>query len=377
MRKLFLSGLISVLSIMIISCVSKQTSDKEDFFAVSGTIYIADGTAVEVEVSIDERSYWTTTTDADGNYTISDVTPGEHNLMASQEFADGSYILRSEDILVVSNETDTDLILPEPVILSDPDNLTHESMGLIWSVSSASDFREYKLYSHDTPGLDETTGTLEYVSISPTDTSFTLTGLNPLQTYYFRVFLMNDFGQLGGSNIVNATTANRNLIRNGDFEIPDTNPSVPSDWTILDSNPDGVIVYTDDFPSEGEVGNGEYCMLYDVSADGDAWEYWIRQVGLFADEMVPGGHYLISGWNRVNNLSGDINFLFNLHGSDLNMYSETLLPGSVDTWEQFSYEFVFPEGSTSYNLQIDFHLLKWTNAHLQLWLDNVVLERVE
>jgi hypothetical protein len=377
MKKLFLSGLLSVLSLLIIACASKQTNDQEDYFTVSGTIYIADDNAVEVEVSIDEKSYWTTTTDADGNYSISDVTIGEHNLKAFQEYTDGSYIQRAEDMLVVSNETNTDLILPEPVILSDPDNLTHESIGLTWSVSAAHDFREYKLYSHDTPGLDETTGTLEYVSLSPTDTSFILTGLNPLQIYYFRVFLMNDIGQLGGSNIVNATTANLNLIRNGDFEIPDTNPAVPSDWTIIDGNLDGVIVYTSDFPNAGEVDNGEYCMLYDISTDGDGWEYWIRQVGLYVDEMVPGGHYAVRGWNRVNNLSGDIDFVFNLRGTDLNMYSEPLLPGSIDTWEQFSFEFIFPEGLTSYNLQIDFQLLKWTNAHLQLWLDNVVLERIE
>lgn len=41
---------------------------------------------------------------------------------------------------------------------------------LKWNKSTAEDFCEYKLYSHTTSGLDETTGELEHVTIDIKDT---------------------------------------------------------------------------------------------------------------------------------------------------------------------------------------------------------------
>jgi len=73
-------------------------------------------------------------------------------------------------------------------------------------------FYEYKIYRHYHTGLDENTGTLIHVSTSADDTIFNDIGtdleygLTPATTYYYRVYINNNFGRLGGSNIIGVTT---------------------------------------------------------------------------------------------------------------------------------------------------------------------------
>jgi len=68
-------------------------------------------------------------------------------------------------------------------------------------MSDADDFREYKLYRHSTSGFDESTGELLHISTFRNDTSFT-DSIPHSSTYYYRLYQMNEYGRLGGSNIV-------------------------------------------------------------------------------------------------------------------------------------------------------------------------------
>ena len=98
--------------------------------------------------------------------------------------------------------------------------LPDSRVELVWHPTDASDFREYKLYRKGDPGLDETTGDLTFVSTGRLDTTFvdgtTLVG----QEYYYRVYILNEFGRVGGSNLVSIQTAIQNLVPDGAFDYP-------------------------------------------------------------------------------------------------------------------------------------------------------------
>jgi hypothetical protein len=78
---------------------------------------------------------------------------------------------------------------------------------LKWTKYSGADYREYKIYQHHTPGLDETTGELIYVTTNPSDTSF-VTKLPHSSEMYYRVFVLSETSLLAGSNLTKATTTN-------------------------------------------------------------------------------------------------------------------------------------------------------------------------
>ena len=90
----------------------------------------------------------------------------------------------------------------------DPINLGSDLIRLIWNSTNASYFKEYKLYRHTNPDFDETTGTLVHTSTAIIDTQFTDNIPDPQIPYYYRVYYMNDYGKLGGSNIVSSTPGN-------------------------------------------------------------------------------------------------------------------------------------------------------------------------
>ena len=97
-------------------------------------------------------------------------------------------------------------------------NTTHEKVPLRWSLANGPEFREYKVYRRDNPGLDEDTGELIFVSTSIKDTTFVDTPSSTATIYYYRVYVLSAYGKLGGSNLVNTEVPSKNLIQNPGFE---------------------------------------------------------------------------------------------------------------------------------------------------------------
>jgi hypothetical protein len=213
--------LVILLSIVITFSCKKDKEEDIDLFNISGYL-ISNGEPMgNAEVSIDELEQYKTTTDGEGFFAISKVSPGQHTLYANKTFEMGHFIQRSFDLDLNADLLLEELILPNPVAITGVVMDTIENKATItWNTSYADDFREYKLYSHNTTGLDENTGTLEHVSTNREDTVITLSIPNAT-TRYFRVFVMNDYGQLGGSNIVRATSSNQNMLTYGEFENAD------------------------------------------------------------------------------------------------------------------------------------------------------------
>ncbi len=215
-----LPRMITVLTLMGTACDSERDGASE-LYDVSGIVNMDGVPAANATVEIDGFFNWRTQTDLDGRFEILNVTPGQHNLVATSYLESGSFSEVSVDLNLTADAELDGLRLPAPIELSEPmPSADGGSLRLSWAQSTASDFREYKLYVHDSAGLDESTGELIYVATEREDTEFSHDSIDSGQTYYYRVFVMNDRGRLGGSNIVSITAPPAELIRDGGFEDP-------------------------------------------------------------------------------------------------------------------------------------------------------------
>jgi hypothetical protein len=158
-----------------------------------------------------------TTTNSEGDFAINEVNAGKYTLKATSSDSSNGY---SEVIVEIDLKDDDlnlgSLLLPVPVKLLEPTDVTSHSIKLIWNKCNASDFREYKIYIHNSSALDENTGTLLHITTSVNDTILSVnegdfwwggSTLTPNTTYYFRVFVVNSYGRMSGSNIIKVKTS--------------------------------------------------------------------------------------------------------------------------------------------------------------------------
>ncbi len=223
---------------MSLICSCNEEKPQSNNSTIRGVV-ISNNRPVEgAHVTIDSIQNWSTISAVDGSFQIDNITSGRHSLYISQGDQRSDFRQKEYEIYVDQSNTDLEyLLLPKRVILNDPVNISSTSMGLTWSETDASDFYEYKLFRHNSPGLDENTGVLVYVSTIPEDTTFIDEGLIVSNDYYYRVFVMNQFGRLGGSNIVNSKTLTSNLIPGGSFE---DLKSFETNWSF--SNTQGTLI---------------------------------------------------------------------------------------------------------------------------------------
>jgi len=194
--------------LILASCEKDSTSPEGNVYTVKGTVINSTGPVMNATVKIDDATNWTTKTIDDGSFEINDVTKGSHKLTVEQQSDNGQFSIQSENLEVQNDISLQAFLLPEPVYLKEAvieQNILNDKINLNWTKTIAEDFREYKIYRHTSSGLDETTGELIHVSTSRTDTSF-IDSLLHSARYFYRVFVLNDYGQIGGSNIIEVVT---------------------------------------------------------------------------------------------------------------------------------------------------------------------------
>ncbi len=310
---------------------------ENDEFTVSGII-TSQGKPVEnVSVLIDGFVNWSATTDANGKFAISDVTPGSHLLTASKPNSNDSFQERHVSISVNNDINLNELSLPKSTTIIAAGEPSVESTKIAWNKTDATDFREYKLYRHTTPGLDETTGTLIYTTVAASDTTFTDNGLISSQNYYYRVYIMNDLGRLGGSNIITLKTKAGNLIPNGDFEI-DSDPS--AHWTIQ-RGVDGTY-FSAIIDSVKKNGIRSFYNHNDLAyTNGNRNTYSLIKT-VRSIELAKNKTYKLSTWLRAKGQRGDVGDV-RIHVFDGPNYYATLYPNTenyTDTgWVYYSTNF--------------------------------------
>ncbi len=351
-----------ILGIIILGCSNETTDPNNGLYSISGKVSNSYGPVASAIVTVDKKLNWETTTSASGEFSISNVSSGDHTLYIEKKGQDEEFVEMNYPISVSTDLIINNLILPIPVRLYPPANITQTEMTILWNQTDAQDFREYKLYTKDSPGLDETTGELIYVSTSKDDTSFVSENLVPYGTYYFRVYLMNDFGRMGGSNIESATTLAGNLIPDGSFDDP---TSFDTNWFI--SGGEGIISYTDSIKV-----SGNYSLLGLIPHDIE-----LRTQKLI--HLIGGKTYSFSGWAKANgyyslsyetvaaNLFEEGSFFTYEH---LIFFSESSSGDSVDYYWTYKTKNFTPTEDISVILEIE-------GGYDRIWFDELKLEVVE
>jgi hypothetical protein len=376
MKKCYLTSILFVFFILI-GC---QKDDTKSDYEVSGILKSAGKPLDNASVDIDGLEQYKTTTNSEGYFLIENVPAGNHSLNTKKNGTDNSFIQKSYDIELQNNDLNfQSLVLPNPVLIDTIilDSLTNKAT-IIWNKSQAEDFREYKLYSHTSSGLDETTGHLEHVTIDINDTVKSIQFEN-LSEKYFRVFVLNEYGQLGGSNIVNISSINRNLIPGGSFENSENlnNWNITGNITIdninmyaglgcvllnseidtVDNNLSGTI---DRWP----VTENEMSITIDLEANRDyTISFWYKLSG-FGYMMYPFNFYYYQ--NNEENISTTI--------YDYNWVDEWILQspfGIINDMEWMFYSKTFTSNS-------DNNAVFYIKTQMdKVWIDNLEIKITE
>ncbi len=204
--------IIVFLSLFFLNCSEKTTEPTGDF-KVSGVVYqkneVVPNTPLQLKKNDDVVQE--TTSDEKGYFEFRNVAEAKYTLVTKQTFDNGSFLESPTEINVNGDLYLESLILPKPVTLLNPISFTTKTIKLHWSPYTGNGFYEYKVYRHNSTALDETTGTLIHIATEPTDTTFIdgeqEGGLFPNTTFYYRVYINNEYGRMGGSNILETKTA--------------------------------------------------------------------------------------------------------------------------------------------------------------------------
>lgn len=362
--------------LLLIHCNKENTKPEKTSFTLSGVLVYKGNPLMDASVILDENIVYQATTNAEGYFEINDIPEGIYTLKARKTFENGSFTELTSEISVDKDTYVDDLKLPEAVTLEEVSELTSNSMKLVWTKSDANDFREYKLYRHLTSGLDETTGTLVHVATSIADTIFTDQDLSPTTEYYYRVYVMNDYGRLGGSNIVSGITEILNFIWNGDFE---DNTGLLTWWSSVN----GISV---EITSTTKVqGNYSLCIHADTTEDENGWinggslVKWYTSSGTdFPFET--GRQYKLSGWMKTQGITegwsapvpalGGPDAQATIQLQDEFGFARLVIGGNTD-WTYFEDIFLYQDytGTDARFLQL-FSICEYT------WYDDIRIEPV-
>ena len=141
----------TLLSIFILPCIyfliscNEEVSNPDSKYTVSGKAIYNNSPLGGAGVSLNKTLNYSTTTDSEGNFEITEVPAGNYNLTISKNFVDGNFTEINEDIAVTDNLNLSELKLPKAVLLYPITDITSSSVELKWSQTDAADFREYKI----------------------------------------------------------------------------------------------------------------------------------------------------------------------------------------------------------------------------------------
>jgi hypothetical protein len=363
--------------LFFMSCKKDTTITSNNKNTVSGKIVSNSIPVANATVSLNKQQNYSTQTDSNGSFSISNVPDGSYSLNINKINPDGTSQERTANITVTEDLTLQSLLLPRPIKILTPANITGTSMMVSWNSTDANDFREYKLYRHSSSGLDENTGTLIHVSTSISDTLFEDNGLSPITQYYYRVFVMNDFGKLGGSNIVSSKTSNINYVQNGSFE--DT-VGFPKWWRYGNTSTDSTALLTNITSKEGN-----YSLVMVAKPFSEYGVTGVRSRLKSGFAKVAEGDYKISFWVKVqgipdyvssynwNSFAGSENYIAGI--SNDNTFPIGVKRGSI-----VENEWVYVESQVKIldmyykNYGFYFEIASYCN---KVWFDDIKLEKVE
>lgn len=164
------------------------------------------------------------------------------------------------------------------------------------------------------------------------------------------------------------------ILRNGGFEELDATGTWVTDWENLDGNPEGEIELV-----SAPVVSGDHALRWHIGAAGDGYEYFIIQNQIDPALFVRGARYEMSGSYMIDHVGGEISFSYIVRGEgdepDIGNDWDNTHPAAAHVWDPFAFEFTMPSNADPANFMVYLHVIKWTSADLNLWLDDVSLHR--
>ena len=132
---------------------------------------------------------------------------------------------------------------------------------------------------------------------------------------------------------------------------------------------------------ESTAYSGNYSVHFAIPDSMDGRENFIWQNNLDPGDFPPDSRFLVSGYYKADKVDGEINFVyvFRDHGYDFwvsNDWDNTH-PSEPNVWEQFEFAFTIPGDANYSNYTLSLNVIKYTNQDLNLWVDDVKLERIE
>jgi len=362
--------LVFLFTLIIYNC-SKTSTNPTDTYTVQGVVMSAGLPVENATVTVDSMYNYTTTSNIDGEFEIKDVPKGEHQLTLKKTNSDNSFMQQTIDIGVYSDVVLNNLILPKSVRIHDSVIIENNTISICWSPSDAEDFREYRLYRHTSAGIDENTGTFIYVSIDKDDTCFTDTDLSFSNKYYYRIFIMNEYGKLGGSNVVSGTTAIPEIILNGSFEEIDDYLKIPVSWERNVGLQEDMCIFSDSTNSY----DGQYSVHARMTHIGDL----MLSQRIDASRINPTKDYIASFWMKVDTLlSGEMIIVGITEGGG---YLSIMGPLETSDWREYNFDIGFIEtiNPQDYGFFFDFSCegSSTTYHNLDIWIDNLTVNEVE
>lgn len=308
---------------------------------------------------------YATTSDNAGKFKIDQIATGEYVLTVKSENEAQTFSQIQKNVSILNTSSQTTIELPQGVTLMNPSEIGSSALNLKWTRSAVSDFLEYKLYRHSTPGLDETTGTLIQVATNVKDTTFQDSELQDNQTYYYRVFVRNSFGFYSGSNVVSVTTAQANHVVNGDFELG------LNSWELYSLNPCVALKEDVTAPAGSKVLKADINETSRVNTNPEIFQV------IDHTKLIPGQTYTLTFWAKAS-LPGTSAFNVYLQSSANYSYAVSIkLNSSANrSWTKYSKDFVAPASSAPFWLFVYAEPnIPWSGQHLEVLLDGLEIKR--
>jgi len=194
---------------------------------------------------------------------------------------------------------------PLPLTLNPLDEITPATMRLNWTEATIGNFKEYRVYRSDSSGVSESSTLLAVITNRAT-TTFTDSGLVARKTYYYRVYLYNQYDNGVGSSQSSATTAGVDLPWVASFETNQPGWTFNGTWASWPgAGRDGSAGLVD---SPGDyANNSSHYSQFAVDLRGTIWpvlRFWDRHIIANGDW----GRLFVSGdaggsWTRVYGVS--------------------------------------------------------------------------
>ena len=331
--------IISLLLFVLISCDSKDITI-QDGYTLKGNLKSLTENVSNVSVLLDGATVYQTTTDSEGNFEIKKIEKGMYSLSYKQTQSDSSFTSNYMNVKITNDTTLINLELPRPVLIYSSKNITSSTVEISWSQCNSQGFYEYKIFRKEDTGLDETTGKLVHISTEANDTTFTDSDLKESTKYYYRVYVMNNYGKLGGSKISSCETLKGNYVTNGSFEEFDTN-QIATNWVYNSYYLPFDIKNYAKITNDSTAPDGKYSLLIDIPV----YHYALSFGDLY--QLINGKYlqqdikYELSAWVKIIDLADNASCFIECVNGEYNQAQQIIIKSSEtkNVWKRYSTEF--------------------------------------